>query len=73
MYFFSSFQDILLQARNTTWDKNKPGEYKSAKRIYLLGQIYISICESHSAPIFQRFVRKLDNSIPEGWRKLNNG
>ena len=44
MYFFSSFQDILLQARNTTWDKNKPGEYKSAKRIYLLGQIYISIC-----------------------------
>ena len=31
MYFFSSFQDILLQARNTTWDKKKPGEYKSAK------------------------------------------
>lgn len=44
MYFFLSFQDILLQARNATWDKNKPGEYKSAKRIYLLGQIYISIC-----------------------------
>lgn len=61
MYFFSSFQDILLQARNTTWDKNKPGEYKSAKT------------ETHSAPIFQRFVRKLDNSILEGWRKLNNG
>ena len=60
MYFFSSFQDILLQARNTTWDKNKPGEYKSAKRIYLPGQIYISICvEYRLNPTVHQFFKGL--------------